>query len=278
MGDLSKAKAKLVKKYGEAAVDANMVTTWIPTGIEEFDRLMGGGIPKGRVLELYGSPSAGKSTFMLWLSKQMQKAGEHVVWMDFENAFTQEYAEAMGVTMGDSFAVLHPDNMEQGFDQMLDMMTSVGGGIYVIDSLAAAQPKPPKEPKTRPAGLEKAKRPIGRFSAALGQCMQIVNNPIMQYGATLVVINQVRVDLSKQFLVTETTPGGHVLKHYASHRVRLRRLKREERTIREREIKVNTVEVWMRKTKLSQTEGEKMELWIVPGFGVRTPPSKGEDL
>lgn len=266
MGNLKRAREHLKKRYGNYAVESDLITEWVTTGVSELDELMGGGLPKGRIVELYGPESAGKSTMALVFARHAREAGLHVVWLDYENAFTQPYADAMGLPEGEDLIVLKPATMLQGFDMMMEVMQTTPGGLFVLDSLAAASVIEQKDAKD---GLEKGKRPVGKFSATLSECMRAFNPVISQYGAILLIINQVRTEFKGAFIVGETTPGGHVLKHYASHRVRMIRRKRFCKKKGDKEIWVNLVELSIKKTKLSLHEGQKINLWVVPGYGVK---------
>lgn len=271
MADLTKLTAALTKKYGEHLVDSERISEFVPTGNATMDRLLGGGIPRGRIMEWYGLPSCGKSTLAMSLAaKQFLALGEHVVWVDFEHVWLQTYADRLGVkNPGDGrLIVLAPATIEECTDVLLKIMSVQGKGLYVIDSLSAGI-------AAKVLNSDADKQWVGAFSMAVAPMMNKLNQAIAQYGGSLILVNQTRTSMNG-FRVEETTPGGNSVKFLASVRLRLARRAKERRQFKDKVLKVNVVEVQVAKTKMTDTEGEIGKIWILPGYGVTEVLSNSE--
>lgn len=243
----------------------------LPTGMAAFDDWLGGGLPRGRLIELYGMESSGKSTLAIELARRAQKEGEHVVYIDWEISFESDYAESMGLDLSpERFLLVRPRSMEAGFGVAADMMRQLGGGFFIFDSLAAANPADTTDALFDREGKKQAK---GSHSVAVSACLRAMNNFLGQSGAIALIINQIRTSL-QGFKPTQTTPGGYALKFYAAQRWRIRRTKQIERNFKGKLVKIWEAEMTMTKTKTSSTEREVITLWIVPGMGVRVAAAR----
>lgn len=278
---LTAAKLRLAKKYG-IVMEPDLDMGWMTTGIKELDDILGGGLPRGRIVEVFGKESTGKSTLMLVLAKPFLEAGEHVVWADFEGVFDRAYATQMGLPGNhEKLIVVRPETMEQGFDIFYEFMKEQPRGVYVIDSLAAAMPDLEKvNEKKRSKGKSSiGDTAIGAHARALSTCLRQMNNQVAQCGASLVILNQMRTKL-EGFYSYKTTTGGASLKFYTSIRLGLQRKDVQYRERAGRKLRCLLVSAQVKKTKVGPTEGQQVKLWIVPGVGivVKKERKKADDL
>jgi len=270
--NLKRVANELKRKFGDSTVEIQKDTEWVKIN-KDFDDALGGGLPRGRLVEIYGKESAGKSTVvMAAFAKKFLKMGEHVVWIDYENSYTQGYADMLGLKdPGDGrLLVLKPHSLEEGADMMNRIMGKVPKGLYVIDSLAAGMPQANLEPKSlKPKDMTDTKATPGRFSAACSAMLRAIIDPLAQHQASMIVINQVRSTFSSGFTASgETTPGGNALKFLASQRLRVKRKKIVKAIAKGQSIQINLVELRVMKTKLSLTEGWARDIWVIPCHGV----------
>lgn len=276
-------RALLRKKHGEQMFGIDEVSH-LSLGMPELDAWMGGGLPRGRLIELFGLESSGKSTLALELGARVQKAGEHVVWIDYENSWGDGgYAKGIGLDVSeDRCVVVRPRTLEQGFSVAAEIMTKIGGGLYVFDSLAAATPAAIVDSLIEhvPKNKKEAK---GQHALAVSLAVQGLNNYLGQSGGVAIVINQIRTQLStggaEGWRVGTTTPGGYALKFYAAMRWKLRRTERVEKDLNGKVIHAWKTEMTMVKSKVSLTEKEQIDLWVIPCIGARVRiPRKAIDL
>lgn len=274
-GDMfADALLNLEDKYGTGVMGADLSDPRIPTGVAGLDHFLGGGFPRFRVVEFYGKQSSGKSTVMLAVCAAATKQGQKVVWVDFERAFVDKYAARFGLYNGKNITVATPGCMEEGFDIICKLMAAYPEGLYVVDSLAFGMPM-----KQREVDEEEGvgSNHPGRFSRAVGQCLQSACAAVSQYGACLVIINQVRTQFTRGFNVSETTPGGYTLKFLAHMRLKLTRKNKKILKRKNETIPVLDDQLTMVKSKLTENEGESLRIYVVPGRGIRIPrKSPGE--
>lgn len=262
---------ELSKRFGAHAIESGLTAPRIPTQMTELDVWMGGGLPRGRMIELFGKESTGKSTLALELAKRVQsQAGEHVCWIDYEWSFEQGYAESIGVSFEKSqLLVARPNSIEDGFEVMRALMQQVPGGLYIIDSLAAGEPI---------GELDRTTDKIGSHSAAVSSSIRKINQPLGQSGAVLLIINQLRTQMTKGgpggMQVSRTTTGGFALKFYAAMRWSITKEKKIMKQIKGKPTPVWTANLKMVKTKVSKTEGESVGIWVVPCFGCRVSKAR----
>ncbi len=189
----------------------------IPTGALSLDLALGiGGIPKGRVVEIYGPESSGKTTLSLHIAAEAQKAGGVAAFIDAEHALDPIYARALGVDV-DELLVSQPDTGEQALE-IADMLVQSGGlDVIVIDSVAALVPKAEIEG-------EMGDHHVGLQARLMSQALRKLTGSIGKSGTTLIFINQIREKIGVMWGSPETTSGGRALKFYASVRIDVRRI------------------------------------------------------
>ncbi|MEW7279630.1 recombinase RecA [Aquimarina sp. 2201CG1-2-11] len=211
---LDKAYGKgTVMKMGDSAVQEVDV---IPTGSLGLDLALGvGGYPKGRVIEIYGPESSGKTTLTLHAIAQAQKAGGIAAFIDAEHAFDRFYAEKLGVNI-DDLIISQPDHGEQALEIADNLIRSGAIDIIVIDSVAALTPKSEIEG-------EMGDSKMGLHARLMSQALRKLTSSISKTNCTVIFINQLREKIGVMFGNPETTTGGNALKFYASVRLDIRR-------------------------------------------------------
>lgn len=202
-----------IMKLGDNAVEPMEV---IPTGSLALDLALGvGGYPKGRVIEIYGPESSGKTTLAIHAIAQVQKAGGIAAIIDAEHAFDRFYAQRLGVDI-DSLLISQPDNGEQALEIADNLIRSGAMDIVVIDSVAALTPKAEIEG-------EMGDSKMGLQARLMSQALRKLTGTISKTGCCCVFINQLREKIGVMFGNPETTTGGNALKFYASVRLDIRR-------------------------------------------------------
>ena len=219
---LSAALAQIEKQFGKgsimrmdsAAVQDVQVTS---TGSLGLDVALGvGGLPRGRVVEIYGPESSGKTTLTLSVIAQMQKAGGTAAFIDAENALDPQYAAKLGVKI-DELLISQPDTGEQALE-IADMLVRSGSvDVIVIDSVAALTPKAEIEG-------EMGEPQMGLQARLMSQALRKLTANIKRTNTLVIFINQIRMKIGVMFGNPETTTGGNALKFYASARLDIRRI------------------------------------------------------
>ncbi|MEO7069712.1 MAG: recombinase RecA [Nostocoides sp.] len=226
VGDKDKALALVMgqveKQYGKGAVmrlgdDVRLPIEVIPTGSIALDVALGiGGLPRGRVVEIYGPESSGKTTVALHAVASAQKAGGIAAFIDAEHALDPEYAKKLGVDT-DNLLVSQPDTGEQALE-IADMLIRSGAvDIIVIDSVAALVPRAEIEG-------EMGDSHVGLQARLMSQALRKITGALNNTGTTAIFINQLREKIGVMFGSPETTTGGKALKFYASVRLDVRRI------------------------------------------------------
>jgi recombination protein RecA len=188
----------------------------IPTGSISLDLALGiGGIPRGRVVEIYGPESSGKTTLTLHIIANTQKAGGVAAFIDAEHALDPEYAKRIGVNVND-LLISQPDNGEQALDIVDALVNSGAIDVVVVDSVAALVPKAEIEGDMGDSHM-------GRQARLMSQALRKLTAIISRSNCTVIFINQIRMKIGVVFGNPETTTGGNALKFYASVRVEVRR-------------------------------------------------------
>ena len=189
----------------------------IPTGSLGLDIALGiGGLPRGRIVEIYGPESSGKTTLTLEVIAQCQKLGGTAAFIDAEHALDPIYAEKLGVNV-DELLVSQPDTGEQALE-VADIMVSSGGiDILVIDSVAALVPKAEIEG-------EMGDHPVGLQARLMSQALRKITGNVQKSDTLVIFINQIRHKIGVMFGSPETTAGGNALKFYSSVRMDIRRI------------------------------------------------------
>lgn len=225
--DPNKAKAldaalgQISKSFGEGAImrlgeakKINVAT--IPTGSISLDLALGGGIPKGRVIEIYGPESSGKTTLALHAVSEFQKSGGQAAFVDAEHALDPEYAAKIGVDV-ENLLISQPDTGEQALEIVETLVRSNAVDVIVIDSVAALTPRAEIE------GEMGGSLP-GLQARLMSQALRKLTAITAKSGCTLIFLNQIRMKIGVMFGNPETTTGGNALKFYASVRLDIRRI------------------------------------------------------
>ena len=218
---LATALAQIDKSFGKGSVmrlgdDNRPPVAVIPTGSTALDIALGiGGLPRGRIVEIYGPESSGKTTVALHAVASAQRAGGNAAFIDAEHALDPVYAKALGVDT-DNLLVSQPDTGEQALE-ITDMLIRSGGlDIIVIDSVAALVPKAEIEG-------EMGDSHVGLQARLMSQALRKITGALSSTGTTAIFINQLREKIGVFFGSPETTTGGKALKFYASVRIDVRR-------------------------------------------------------
>lgn len=218
---LDKALADITKQFGKGSVmrlgeKNSMKVAAIPTGSIDLDIALGiGGIPRGRIIEVYGPESSGKTTVSLHMIAEVQKLGGVAAFIDAEHALDPEYAQKLGVDI-DNLIVSQPDYGEQALEIMESLVRSGAVDLIVVDSVAALVPK--VEIDGEMSDLQ-----IGAHARLMSKAMRKLAGAINISKTTCVFINQVREKVGVMFGNPETTTGGRALKFYSSVRIEVRR-------------------------------------------------------
>jgi recombination protein RecA len=217
---LNAAMGKIEKSYGRGAVmklgdDVVEDVEVIPTGSIGLNYALGvGGYPRGRIIEIYGPESSGKTTLAIHAIAEAQKQGGIAAMIDAEHAFDRFYAQNLGVDVN-SLLIAQPDNGEQALEIAEQLIRSAAIDIIVIDSVAALTPKSEIEG-------EMGDRNMGLQARLMSQAMRKLTGTIARTNTTCIFINQLREKIGMMFGPTETTTGGNALKFYASVRIDIR--------------------------------------------------------
>ncbi|MBI3601526.1 MAG: recombinase RecA [Candidatus Omnitrophica bacterium] len=219
---LELALAQIEKQFGKGSImrlDSKMVVDIpvIPTGSLSLDVALGvWGVPRGRVVEIYGPESSGKTTLTLSIIKQMQLAGGVAAFIDAEHAFDSSYAGKLGVKL-DDLLVSQPDTGEQALEIVETLVRSNAVDLVVIDSVAALTPRAEIEGEMGDAHM-------GLQARLMSQALRKLTAAINKSKTCVVFINQIRMKIGVMFGNPETTTGGRALKFYASVRIDLRKI------------------------------------------------------
>ncbi len=212
---------QIERSFGKGAImrlgDATrMRVETIPSGSLTLDLALGGGLPKGRVVELYGPESSGKTTLALHAIAEVQKAGGVAAFVDAEHALDPTYAAAIGVDI-DNLLVAQPDNGEAGLEIVDQLVRSTAVDLVVIDSVAALVPRAEIEG-------EMGDVHVGLQARLMSQALRKITGNIGKTGCTVFFLNQLRQKIGISYGNPETTTGGNALKFYASVRLDIRRI------------------------------------------------------
>ena len=220
---LEAAISKLEKDYGKGAVmklgesGANMNVETIPIGSLSLDIALGlGGVPKGRIIEVYGPESSGKTTVALHMIAEVQKRGGIAGFIDAEHALDPVYAKNIGVDI-DNLYISQPDNGEQALEITETMVRSGAMDIVIVDSVAALVPKAEIDG-------EMGDSHVGLHARLMSQALRKLTAAISKSNCVVIFINQLREKVGVMFGNPETTTGGRALKFYSSIRLDVRRI------------------------------------------------------
>jgi recombination protein RecA len=202
-----------IMKLGEAHGTAVETT---PTGALSLDIALGGGIPRGRVIEIYGPESSGKTTLTLHAIAQVQKRGGTAAFIDAEHALDPAYAKRIGVDV-ENLLLSQPDNGEQALEIVETLVRSNAVDLIVVDSVAALVPRAEIEG-------EMGDSHMGLQARLMSQALRKLTSVISRSKASVIFINQIRMKIGVMFGNPETTTGGNALKFYSSVRMDIRRI------------------------------------------------------
>jgi len=216
---LNAIMAELQSKYGEGVImklgDARRVDVEsIPTGALSLDLALGvGGIPRGRIVELFGGESSGKTTLALHIVAEAQKRGGQTAFVDAEHALDPEYAKKIGVNI-DNLLISQPDTGEDALDIVETLVRSNSISVIVVDSVAALTPRAEIEGTMND-------QQIGLQARLMSKALRKLTSVAAKSGTVVIFINQVRTKIGIMFGDPDTTPGGKALKFYSSVRIKL---------------------------------------------------------
>ncbi len=219
---LETAIAKIEKDYGKGTImrlgdDISVNVEALSTGSLSLDLALGiGGVPKGRIVEIYGPEASGKTTLALHIVASAQKAGGDAAYIDVEHALEPAYAQALGVDIN-SLLISQPDTGEQALDIAESLVRSGAVDVVVVDSVAALIPRVELEG-------EVGDTVVGALARLMSQAMRRLAGAISKNNCTVIFINQLRQKIGVMYGNPETTPGGLALKYYASVRIDVRRI------------------------------------------------------
>ena len=219
---LDLALTQIEKQFGKGAImklDGNAVTdiAVIPTGSLTLDLALGvGGVPRGRVVEIYGPEASGKTTLTLSIIRQVQLSGGIAAFIDAEHAFDSAYAKIVGVKLED-LLISQPDTGEQALEIAETLVRSNAVDLVVVDSVAALTPKAEIEGDMGDSHM-------GLQARLMSQALRKLTGAISKSKTCVIFINQIRMKIGIMFGNPETTTGGNALKFYASVRIDLRRI------------------------------------------------------
>lgn len=218
---LNLALNQIERSFGKGAImrlgDATrMRVETIPTGALTLDLALGGGLPKGRIIEIYGPESSGKTTLALHAIAEVQRSGGIAAFVDAEHALDPAYSAALGVDIA-NLLISQPDTGEAGLEIVDQLVRSAAVDIIVIDSVAALTPRAEIEG-------EMGETQVGLHARLMSHALRKIAGNIGKSGSTVIFLNQLRQKIGISYGSPETTTGGNALKFYASVRLDIRRI------------------------------------------------------
>ena len=218
---LNLAIAQITKQFGDGSImklgEAKKIDVeLLPSGSLSLDLALGGGYPKGRIIEIYGPESSGKTTLALHAIAEIQRQGGQAAFIDAEHALDPAYAKKIGVNT-DDLLISQPDNGEQALEICETLVRSGAVDLIVVDSVAALVPQAEIDGDMGDAQM-------GLQARLMSQAMRKLTGIISKSKATVIFINQIRMKIGVMFGNPETTTGGNALKFYASVRIDIRRI------------------------------------------------------
>lgn len=217
---LDLAVSQIEKQFGAGSIMKlgdryNIDVETIPTGSLSLDIALGGGIPRGRVVEIYGPEASGKTTLALHTIAEAQKNGGTVAFVDAEHALDPEYSKKIGVKL-DQLLISQPDTGEQALEIAETLVRSSAVDVVVVDSVAALVPRAEIEG-------EMGDSHVGLQARLMSQALRKLTGAVSKSKTTVIFINQLRMKIGVMFGNPETTSGGQALKYYSSVRIEVRR-------------------------------------------------------
>jgi len=243
-------KGSIMKLGGDKKIDVEV----IPTGALSLDIALGiGGVPKGRIVEIYGPESSGKTTLALHILAEAQKKGEAVALIDAEHAFDPTYAKNIGIELDDMY-ISQPDFGEQALEILETLVRSAAFGVVVIDSVAALTPRAEIEGDMGDSHM-------GLQARLMSQALRKITAITSKTGTTVIFINQLRMKIGIMFGNPETTTGGRALKFYSSIRLDIRQ---KDKILKDGKIIGHVRKVKVAKNKMAPPFKEALFSMIYP--------------
>ncbi len=214
---MEKKILEIIKNYDKKMIRNEMLQTF-SSGSLILDQLtMIGGLPKQRIIEIFGQPSTGKTTLAIYAIKALQAANKNqqMVFLDIERTLNADYAEKCGVNLT-RLIILQPKNAEETFNLIIEFLQTKLIGLIIVDSVAALLPEKEQDNKMED-------NTIGLQARIMSKAMRKINYLLTENNATIIFINQIREKINKFFGNPEITSGGNALKFYASLRIQLKR-------------------------------------------------------
>lgn len=247
---IADARVKVEKEFGKGTImtlseKGDQLIDTISTGSLGLDLALGvGGLPKGRVVEIYGPESSGKTTIAMHVIAEAQKKGGVCLIIDAEHAFDSTYAKSLGINIDDLFTA-QPSCGEEALEVADKMISSGGFDVVVIDSVAALVPKAEVEG-------EMGESKMGLHARLMSQALRKMTHNIAKTGTLVIFINQLRDKIGVMFGNPETTTGGNALKFYASVRLDVRRSVTADNSVKQGDVTVgNLTKVKVIKNKVA---------------------------
>lgn len=222
------ALEQIEKNFGKGAImrmgdQGKIAVEVIPTGCMSLDNALGGGVPRGRIIEIFGPESSGKTTLSLHIAAASQKLGGQVAFIDAEHALDPVYAKRIGVDV-DNLLISQPDSGEQALNITETLVRSNALDIIIVDSVAALTPRAEIEG-------EMGDSHMGLQARLMSQALRKLTGAISKSKTTVIFVNQIRMKIGIMFGNPETTPGGNALKFYSSLRLDIRNIGKIEDTL-----------------------------------------------
>jgi len=221
------ALSNLKKKYGNDVImqvgkDIDFKVDWVSTGCFSLDEIIGSGLPRGRIIEVFGAESSGKSTMSLFLMAQIQKNGGNVALIDAENAFDGSYASNIGLDIS-KIMLAQPGSLEESMDIIKELIEAEAVDMIVVDSVSALVPKSEAE------GDDFMKDTMAIQARLMSRALRILAGPISKSKTILIFINQIRDKVGVFWGAKTTTSGGRALKFFSSVRLEVSKGKKIEK-------------------------------------------------
>jgi len=246
---LKNAISHIKKSFGDGAImqmnDANKVKVeTIPTGSISLDLALGGGIPKGRIIEIYGPESAGKTTLSLHIAAEAQKKDGQIAFIDAEHALNADFATRIGLNL-EKCTISQPDSGEEALEITEVLVRSGAIDLIIVDSVAALTPKAEIEGMMGDSHM-------GLQARLMSQALRKLTSAVSKSNCTVIFINQLRHKIGVMFGSPETTTGGNALKFYSSVRIDIRKIAKIEQGTGDAKKQIgNRIRVKIVKNKLA---------------------------
>lgn len=255
---IGNAIGNITKKYGKSAVREGGFRTveFVPTNSFSLDKIMGGGMPKGRILEVYGQASSGKSTLAAFLVAQFQKAGGTAVWIDAEACWDDFYGQKVGVDV-DKLIKSVPATGEEAFNTIDEFIRSCAVDIIVVDSVSNLVPAKELEKNIEDDN-------VALLARMMSKGMRLITHSLYDTKTIVIFINQIRDRIGFYMGNKTTTSGGHALKFYSSIRLEVRSIKKLKK---KEEVVGNRLKITATKNKVGRPFGAtEIDLYFEKGI------------